>query len=150
MKIMKFEPKNLENLGGALWPVGAYKFIVEDATETSNNYGDQLQLKLKVKNAEGQIKLMTTWLNAESAALGFFCQSVGLLDKYNTGEIIDGDCMRKVGFCELGHKDPDDKGNVYNKVAKYLTKSEFESYVTPAEPKIAPAKEEFEDSDIPF
>lgn len=147
---MKFKPLNLDNLKGSVWPEGAYKFQVEDAAEVTGNYGDQIELKLKVKDEAGNLKSLKTWLGADSPALGFFCQSVDLLPKYNTGEIHDGDCMRKVGYLELVITERN--GEKYNKVSKFIVKSEYEdkiSKVTSASMEPSAINDTFDD-DVPF
>lgn len=144
---MKFKPVDLDNFQITAWPEGAYKFQVEDASEVNGQYGEQLELKLKLKDAASNTKTLKTWINPSSPALGFFCQSVGLLEKYNRGEILDGDCVQKVGYCQLIIKDK------FNKVARYLTKSEYEEELKKSTEKFVQEmdiKEDFINEDIPF
>lgn len=127
---MKFNPAELTELTSNLWNAGAYEFKVLDATEVTGMYGEQIALTLQVLNGE-KTKNVKVWLspttkdNKPDLRLMFFCKSVGLEEKYQSGELLDSDCMYKSGYLYLG-QGKSKNGDDINVVQRYLSKEDFE------------------------
>lgn len=154
---MLFTPVDMDNLESNLWKEGAYKFRVLDACE-NNQYGPQLQLDLELVE-NNRTKKLRTWLGATTKEgkpdlrLMFFCRSVGLIDRYKSGEILDGDCMHKQGYLQIGVGNTKN-GDKVNTVQKFLSADEFEKvrnrHNDLGQQSNVVKPQQFDNDDIPF
>ncbi len=154
---MQFKPKTQEEImfesnAISLIMPGIYSFEVVEATNKLSKAGNEMiELKLKVWDDNGRERIIFDYL-LESMAhkLKHFCESAGLLDKYEMGNIDEMDCMGKSGLVDIiiqkGNKKPD--GSMYadrNSVKDYLIKEGF------TKPKLTlAANNDIIDDDIPF
>jgi hypothetical protein len=144
-KMMKFTPREDEYFCFTLEP-GEYDFKIiqaEDAVSKTNN--EMIKLSLKVWGKDGQEYYITDYLLTNNARMEWklknFCDSVGLSDKYLSGELNAADCKDKHAKVEL-RIDKDKEG-------KYPDKNSVKKYVQTLLPPMAD-KNNFVDDDIPF
>lgn len=154
---MQFKPKTQEEIlfesaAMSLITPGIYSFEVIEATNKLSKAGNEMiQLKLKVWDDNGRERIIFDYL-LESMAykLKHFCETTGLLGKYEMGVIDETDCLGKSGLVDIiiqkGSKKTD--GSLYpdrNSVKDYLIKEGF------TKPKLTlAANNDIVDDDIPF
>jgi|ERR1044071_770516 hypothetical protein len=101
---MKFQPKTEEELQHmGLIDAGVYPFQVMEAVDKKSKSGnDMIEIKIKIWDSEGRERQCFDYL-LESMAfkLRHFCETTGLIDKYNLGQIQSSDCIGKSGNVEL-------------------------------------------------
>ena len=93
---MRFQPKSKEEAErGPLLPDGEYEAVVHEAEDTESKKGNEmLKLTLDVYGPDGErVRVWDYLLDQFSFKLYHFCESAGLLDKYNTGVLVDADCV---------------------------------------------------------
>lgn len=144
---MRYQPKTEEQLQDeGLLPDGNYPFEVVGATNKQSKKGnDMIELNLRFYGADGRPVFVRDWLmEAMGFKLRHFCEEVGLLDKYNSGELNDTDCEGKTGFATVKKEPAKGDFGPKNAVKDYGKKEE-------AEPVAAPAgSADLEKDDIPF
>lgn len=97
---MKFTPKTREQLQQmSLMPDGIYPFEVIEAMSTiSKSDNEMIKLTLKVWDHNGIERIINDYLlEAYLFKLLSFCESTNLLDKYDSGTVLDTDCYGKTG-----------------------------------------------------
>lgn len=147
---MRFTPKSEEELQiGSLVEDGTYAYQVIDAKESISKAGhDMIEMKLIIWDKEGREHMLFDYLlEAMGYKLRHFCESHGMLDKYNSGQLSASDCRDKQGkvdvIVQAGKANPN--GGVYparNSVKDYVVGDISE----PVKPTV---KEDF-DTDLPF
>ena len=134
---MKFTPKTEKEIAESnLLPEGVYAFETIAADEKQSRSGnDMIVLKNAIYNQEGDRKLVVFDYLLESMAfkLLHYCQYTGLIEKYQSGELIAQDCIGKSGYCKI--KTQKDKSGAYP------DKSGIDDYIDP---------ESMGSSDVPF
>lgn len=149
---MRFTPKSEEELQvGSLMDEGTYQYQVIDAKESISKAGhDMVELKLMFWDASGRERLMFDYLlEAMGHKLRHFCESHGMLDKYNAGQLTAADCWNKQGKAEVIVQPgkPNPNGGMYpsrNSVKDYVVGVVGEP--APIKPTV---KDDF-DTDLPF
>lgn len=128
---------------------GDYDFEVLVATEeVSDNGNPMLKLKLGVWRQDGKQQWVFDYLlESFPSKLRHFCDSVGLLSKYESGSLAAHDCNGRSGKCKIEIK-KDKKG-------QYPDKNQVKDYISrPARPLVQKAEqaqsEAKSDDDIPF
>jgi hypothetical protein len=126
---MKFTPKTKEELTSLLAD-GMYDFSVISAEETTSRAGnDMIALKLEVyDDANDRKKVVFDWLvNSEKSLRKIlaFCETTGLLDTYNAGELTADKCFGKSGRVKIEQQDAQDGYPEKNVVGYYVTGSKL-------------------------
>lgn len=154
---MKFNPQSKEDIQKELlFPAGLYDFTVEDAEDTKSKKGnDMIAIKLRVFGPDDREQIISDWLLHQPAMCKIkfvdFCASVGLADRYNSGEInahmVDG----KSGKVEL--RVNLNEGTDFapkNEVGQYVSKAGAKHADAAPARKAKPAIAKEEDDSIPF
>lgn len=123
---MRFSPKSdaeIEAEQAKFRPLkGIFDFEVIDASdEVSKKSGNEMiKLKLCVYRPEGGESHVYDYL-LEAMAFKFkhFCEAVGMLDRYEAGDINASDCINKCGKVEL-RLEKNDKGDDRSVVKDYI------------------------------
>lgn len=107
------------------WPPGEYDFVVHEASEeTSSTGNDMIKLTLHVFNREGRKRTVFDYLvNADNAQwkIRHFCESVGLLRQYETGDLDVRDIVTRPGRCKLRIKPATGQYAASNAVNDYIS-----------------------------
>lgn len=145
---MKFTPKTDDELNSMnLIQEGNYNFeVLEAKSQLSKSGNEMIKVKLGLWDNNGVMRVMFDYLlEAMAHKLHHFCDSTGLREKYNSGELNDTDCLSKTGtvhiVIEKGKEKPE--GGNYpdrNSVKDYLTKSD----------SVEVKKDHFINDDVPF
>lgn len=122
---------------------GIYPFQVSSATnETSKSGNEMIKLVLNIWDKDGHLHLIFDYLlEAMGYKLRHFCETTGLIDKYEHGEINVDDCMNKQGYVELCIQE----GSIKDNGARYPSRNSVKDYAKKSESK----KDDLDD-DIPF
>lgn len=147
--MMTFTPKSENEIKEAgLAPDGDYDFNVLEAADCTSKKGNpMIKVKLGVYHGESvRWHVYDYLLGAMEAKLRHFCDSTGLLAKYESGSLCAEDCKGRSGKVRL-IVDQDDE-------QKYPPKNTVKDYVVRKakplnKPNASPAKEP-EDDDVPF
>lgn len=154
---MKFQPKTEKQIAEeGLMPEGVYSFEVSGAKDAvSKNGNDMIELKLRIFDNEGNSRGMITDFLMEKIAykLRHAADACGVLDKYESGEILACDFENKMG--EVKVRIQKDKNGQYpdkNIIADYVVKKEaaVAGNSAGAPPPGHPAADPFHDPDMPF
>lgn len=143
---MKFEPKTeREILEAMLAEPGVYDFSVLEAVDHVSSQGN-LSIKLKVQVYVGEgVRHLYDYLSGGSnfgaRKLRHFCSAVGILDRYEAGEISPTDCIGRHGRCEVRIKK--------DKTGEYPDRNEIADYIE-SQSVIKPAPVKFENDELPF
>ncbi|CEG60979.1 DUF669 domain-containing protein [Legionella micdadei] len=132
---MRFTPKTEEELQlMTLLEPGIYQFQVSTATnEMSKSGNEMIKLTLNIWDKDGRLHFIYDYLlEAMGYKLRHFCETTGLIDKYDHGEINVTDCINRQGYVELAIQEGKlkDNGERYpsrNSVKDYIKKSKVES-----------------------
>ncbi len=134
---MKFEPKTREELSNLL-PEGQYEgYVITAEEKTSKRSGNpMIVLQVEIYDTEGSKKTITDRLiliPSMQWKLYDFCESAGLMDRYEAGELSQYDCTEKKVHCKVIQKEAE---------GDYPTKNEIKTYFLPksGNPKPAPVK----------
>lgn len=123
---------------------GEYDFAVVDATEERSKSGNEMvKLKLQLEDKEGRNFTIFDYLvSTENMAykLRHFARSVGLMEKYEAGDMAAEYMTGRVGKCKVGVKAA---------TSEYPAKNVISDYLGTADPE-APAPKELLDDEIPF
>jgi hypothetical protein len=149
---MRFTPKTEEELQvGALLEEGTYEYQVIDAKESISKAGhDMIEMKLMLWDKDGRERVMYDYLlEAMGHKLRHFCESHGMLNKYESGQLAATDCRDKQGKVEVTIQSgkPNPNGGIYpsrNSVKDYVVGD-----VATIDKQAIPVKNEF-DNDLPF
>jgi len=123
MKVNPRTDKEFQDM--KLMEPGEYAFTVSEAVETYSQAGNEMiKLTLKVINNLGRVYTINDFL-LDSDAMGFkirhLCDAVGLIDKYESGEINAKDILNKRGMAKISIQK--DKKGIYsdkNIVSDYI------------------------------
>ena len=144
---MEFKPmsdEEIESLSPKLKP-GVCDYEVLTAEETiSKSNNPMIKIKLKVWDCDGKEGFVNDFLMEKIPwKLKRFCQSHGLTDQYEKGNLSDVDIFNKTGQCKIRPQKDNDK---YFQVSEYLimeAKDKKEEYQKAKEEPVF-------DDDIPF
>ena len=127
---MNFNPKTEQEIQSmGLIEEGSYPFeVIESQDRLSKSGNEMIELKLKIWDSLGRERQCFDYLlEAMAFKLRHFCEAVGLLDKYEAGNLQAGDCIGRSGTLELtiqaGKQKPE--GGYYpdkNSVKDYIKK----------------------------
>ncbi len=126
---MRLTPMSDEQLAVVnLIEKGKYQFEVTNAEDTQSKSGnDMIKLTLTVWDNEGrQHTVFDYLLEAFPKKLKHFAKHLGLITKYEAGELLADDCIGKCGTLDLTIQE--DKLRKYpprNSVADYIEKKDF-------------------------
>jgi hypothetical protein len=131
---MKFEPKSREELSNLL-PEGQYEGYVRNAEEKTSTTGNpMIVLQVEVYDAQGNKRLITDRLiliESMQWKLYDFCESAGIMDRYEIGEVEACDCLEKTVHCKIVRKPAKDD---------FPEKNEIKSYYLPKKEPTGPVK----------
>lgn len=141
---MKFAPKTeteLETM--SLLEPGIYPFQVTQASnEISKSGNDMLKLTVMIWDKGGSMHYIYDYLlEAMGYKLRHFCESTGLMGKYEKGELYPQDCMNAQGNLEIIIQEGKDKGDG----SRYPSRNSVKDYIKKDE-----KSNTFKDDDIEF
>ncbi len=149
---MRFTPKTESELSSMnLLDAGIYKYEVVEAEERLSSKGNEMiVVKLDIYDDSGFRRSLKDYLlEAMAFKLRHFCESAGLLDKYNSGELTTNELVGVSGKVDIAYQAGDQKPEG----GYYPDKNVVADYIVPdaSEPAKTPKKENPLDSeDIPF
>lgn len=152
---LTYEPRSEEYLAeeaekrGA-WTQGVYHFDVNDATnQTSKAGAPMIVVDISVFNDQGERKFLKDYLVAAMEfKLRHICETCGILDRYESGNLDASDFIGRSGRVKLGVEPKTDKYPAKNVVRDYdvdKSKRLSPSTALPNAPADHPANQ-----DIPF
>lgn len=109
---MQFESKTEEQIKAELvMPEGEYDFEVTEAVNKVSRAGnDMIEVKLKVFAPDGGFRMVTDYLMPKMAfKLRHFCETTGLMDRYDAGNLTAMNCENRTGRVLL-QIEPERKG----------------------------------------
>lgn len=144
--VMNFDPKSEKEVSeAACAPAGEYDFDVLEAEDTISKSGNPmikvnlgLYIDGKVKN-----RVFDYLLGAMEAKLRHFCDTTGLLSRYESGQLEAADCIGRSGRVKI----------VIDPAGQYPAKNSVKDYVCrPAKPLASQStpQREVDESEIPF
>lgn len=113
---MKFTPTNL-------LPAGDADFETISAEEKKSSAGNDMIVLRNAIYQGGEIKcyIFDYLLELVAFKLRHYCQSTGLIEKYQSGELTANDCIGKIGRCKIDiQSDKDGKHPDKNVIKDYL------------------------------
>lgn len=125
---MKFTPKTNEELSElGLIKDGIYNFeVLESAQQLSKSGNEMIKVKLGVWDSKGVMRVIFDYLlEAMPHKLHHFCETTGLKDKYNIGELNAEDCLHKSGKVHITIE----KGKEKSEGGFYPDKNSVKDYV---------------------
>lgn len=145
---LSFQPKSESEIREAnLAPDGDYDFEVLSADDTVSKKGNPM-ISIKIGIYDGDRVRWHVYdylLSLMEAKLRHFCDTTGLLARYEAGTLCGQDCVGRGGRCRIHIKAGD---------GKYPAKNEVDDYVVrPAKPLAAavpPKPNEPPEDDVPF
>lgn len=145
---MNFEPKSEKELREQnLAPEGEYDFEVLGAEDAISKRSGNPMIKLKVGLYSGEAirhHVYDYLVPSMAHKLRHFCDSTGLLSKYEAGTLCADDCKGRAGKCRI--KVTEDESG------KYPDKNEVDDYLIRAVKPLAAqdAAKPPPDDDVPF
>jgi hypothetical protein len=146
---MRFEAKSEEQIEREnLMPEGTYDFEVLSAEDTVSKKGnDMIKVNLGLYQGEAMTwKVFDFLLPSMPAKLRHFCDTTGLLAKYEAGTLGAADCKGRAGKVKIIIKPAKDGYGPQNGVDDYVCR---QAKPLTHDPKPPEAKAEADD-DIPF
>lgn len=147
---MQFTPKTEEEIiKGTLLPEGFYPFEVMDAEDkTSKSGNEMIVLKLKVFGQDGSQRHVYDYL-LESMALKLIhgAQTMGLEEKYNSGQLLAIDFLGRTGTV---HLIIDDKQSTYDPKNSVKDYKKDAGEVAGKQAESSQPAAQMEDDEIPF
>ena len=137
---MNFTPKKDEELNRFdVFPKGKYDFeVVKAIDETSKAGNSMIKLEIDIYAPNGnKSRVFDYLLESMAFKLKHFCQSVGLHDEYETGNITADVCRNRTGKCSIVVKQ--------DKTGEYPDKNEVRDYC-----KIEKKVDDINSEDLPF
>src|SRR5688500_5679705 len=101
---MKVTPKTEKQLSEERnYPDGEYPFeVVESKDKVSQAGNEMIHLKLKCFTPDGRQFFVDDYLmDSMGFKLRHFCEEVGLIEKYESGNLKDFDCQHKEGIVQI-------------------------------------------------
>lgn len=145
---MRFTPKSEKEIAEeGLLPDGEYDFEIANAEEATSKAGNpMITLRLRVFGPDGEPHPVRDWiLDDNHRKLRGLCEAVGLLARYEDGEVSDADLMGCTGRAKVViRKDKNGQYPDQNGVAYYIKSAD--QHAAPAPTR----KREMVDDDIPF
>lgn len=133
---MRFEPKTREELSNLLQE-GIYKGHVKTAIEkTSRSERQMFALEVEIYDSEGRAKNVKDYIVLSEDMqwkLYDFCDSAGIMDRYNAGEVSAEDCLDRTVFCRVTRKEAEGDFPAKNEIKGYLTADKAEKLAKKAE-----------------
>ena len=126
---MRFTPKAEEELNTfKLLPEGMYPFrVIKSEDMLSNNGNDMIKITLLIFHGEGKTITIYDYLLEKLAyKLRHFCESVGILEKYQLGILEAHDCESREGYVHIKIE----KGKEKPEGGNYPDKNVVKDYVT--------------------
>ena len=120
---MNFEPRSEKQIvEEKLWRKGVYQFEVIAATEKTSQAGNpMIELTLRLSDGNGSVRVISDYLVAKRAAkLRHAAAACGLLDRYETGCLGEGDFAGKRGKLKLAVEKGKNGYSDKNVVADYV------------------------------
>lgn len=129
---MKFTPKTEAEVSQfQVFPAGIYDFEIVKAEDVVSKAGNEMiKAVLKVYDRDGKYNLVTDYLLSDEAMafkLCHCCAAIGILPKYEAGELVGGDLVSGTGQVKLkidkGKPKDDGSGDMYqdkNAVTDYV------------------------------
>jgi hypothetical protein len=150
---MRFEPKTEDQLKAeTLLPDGDYDFEVMDAQDTTSKKGnDMIAVKLRVFTNNGERHIYDYLMPSMGFKLRHFCESTGLLSKYDAGTLEAAHCIRREGIASIEQEAGNNGYGPKNKVVDYVVKQkDIKRPTEPAVRQAPPPPADVADVDVPF
>ena len=121
---MRFEPKSEDQLKAeTMLPDGDYDFQVMEAQDAVSKQGnDMIKVKLRVFTSNGERHLYDYLMPSMGFKLRHFCESTGLLSRYDAGTLEAGHCLRREGIASIEQEAGKNGYPPKNRVADYVVK----------------------------
>ena len=147
---MRFQPRTEDELKAeTLLPEGDYDFEVMEAADTTSKKGnDMIKVKLRVFTNNGERHVYDYLMPSMGFKLRHFCESTGLLSKYDNGTLGAADCANRTGIASIDIEEGKDGYGPKNKVTDYVVKQKDIKRAAPVQQPAA-TKTVAED-DIPY
>lgn len=152
---MQFTPRSEKEVSQySLIPKGEYDFEVLEAEDcvSKNSGNEQIKLKLGLYVGDKRRLVWDYLLPALEYKLRHFCDSVGLLAKYENGTLTAEDCVGRSGKCKIDiQRDPGGFYEDKNVVKDYVLRpaKPLKATQEKEEPKAQEPQEPPQD-DLPF
>lgn len=128
---LKFQPKTEAEVNTRkLWPAGEYDFEIVKAEDAVSKAGNaMIKIVLKIFDRSGEYILLSDYLLSDEAMafkLRHCCEAVGILGKYETGELEAGDFVTGAGQLKLKVRKSTDPNypEDQNQIADYIKPDE--------------------------
>lgn len=124
---MRFTPITEEQAKAqesGVWPDDLYDYEVAECTEeTSRNGNEMLHLKVWIFDKSGKRKMLHDYLVSSAAwKIRQFAASSGLLDAFETGNLMEGEIVGRTGVCEVGIEPANGQWPEKNKIKTWCPK----------------------------
>lgn len=123
---------------GEPWPSGEYDFMVNEATETISQAGnEQIKLVLHVFNRQGQQRIVFDYLSSASKSqwkVRHFAEAVGMVRQYETGDMPVLDMLSRPGRLKLRVKPAEGQYSAQNAVNDYIPQTSSSAIKVPSLP----------------
>jgi hypothetical protein len=124
---MKVTPKSEKEIQEAnLINPGIYQFEVITVSDKPSKSGNEMiTVQLKIWDISGAERFVYDYLlDAMAYKIRHFAEVTGLIDKYNSGEILSSDCLHKTGYVEIVIQEGKGSFAARNSVKDYIKKGE--------------------------
>lgn len=145
---MRFAPKTEQEIQTmALLEPGIYQFQVSSAiNEVSKSGNEMIKLSLLIWDKEGNTHHLYDYLlEAMAYKLRHFCETMGLINKYEQGELHPSDCIGKQGHIELVIQE----GKFKDNGERYPNRNAVKDYIQSSGETLSHPVT-LEDADVPF
>lgn len=155
MRIKPLSEEEAAAQSADLWPNGTYDYEVREATEKESASGNEMvELEVWIYDQAGGRRLVFDYLvSTEKAAwkIRHFAASCGLLEQYNSGNLMANEMVGRTGKCQVGTQPAKDQYPAKNIIREY-TKAEQKNPAQAHRPAMARSKVPAGDIDdeIPF
>jgi len=125
---MNFKPLTKEDvIASQLFPKGRYSFEIVDGCDKESRAGNaMIELEVKVTDAKGSSRIVKDYLLEQwPVKLRHAAEACGLVDQYDSGELVGADFIGKTGKLKLNiEKDKHKKFPDKNAVVDYVVKEQ--------------------------
>jgi len=147
--VMEFKPKTEQEVAeGALAPAAEYDFDILDAEDTISKKSGNPMIKVNIGlYIDGVVKnrVFDYLLPSMEAKLRHFCDTTGLLSRYEAGTLEAADCIGRSGRVKIAIESSTDKYPAKNVVKDYVCRA-AKPLSSPGSSNASPV----DDGDIPF
>lgn len=154
---MKVTPRTERELRDAeMNQPGVYGFEIVSCVECDSPQGEpQFELQLSCFTDDIQPFRVKGWVTYSTTPyihrmLRRFFDCIGLIDRYNAGEVQAYECVGRAGKCRIGHRNGA-KGGTFYQIKEFIVESVSDDEEIVAKPsKPAPVSAVCADDEVPF